>query len=207
MIETFYIGGSPCSGKSTVVDLLSKKYNLYYFKIDDFLNKYTELGVIKNYDICRKQYEMSPEQTWMRDPLLQCHEELKFYEEIFGFIIDDLEQIIDSKAIITEGAAYLPNLIGKLNISKNRYISITPTKKFQVSQYEKREWISYALEGCNNKEKAFANWMERDAMFAEEVNLLCNEKGYMNIINDGKMLLDELAKKVSNHFGLEELYG
>ena len=32
MINTYYIGGSPCAGKSTAAEILSEKYNLYYFK-------------------------------------------------------------------------------------------------------------------------------------------------------------------------------
>lgn len=36
MINTYYIGGSPCSGKSTIAEILSKKYN---FKVDNFLER------------------------------------------------------------------------------------------------------------------------------------------------------------------------
>lgn len=36
-MNIYFIGGSPCSGKSTVTEILSKKYDLYYFKVDDFL--------------------------------------------------------------------------------------------------------------------------------------------------------------------------
>ena len=36
MIDTYYIGGSSCAGKSTVAEMLSQKYDLYYFKVDDF---------------------------------------------------------------------------------------------------------------------------------------------------------------------------
>lgn len=43
MINIYYIGGSPCAGKSTVAEILSQKYDLYYFKVDDFLDDYTKL--------------------------------------------------------------------------------------------------------------------------------------------------------------------
>ncbi len=44
MNNIYYIGGSPCSGKSTVAEILSEKYDLYYFKVDDFLDKYAKQG-------------------------------------------------------------------------------------------------------------------------------------------------------------------
>lgn len=201
MINTYYMGGSPCSGKSTIAEIISKQYGLYYFKVDDFLDKYTKMGKSKGYEICKKQESMNPEQIWMRDALVQCTEELAFYKEIFEFVLTDLSKI-DAKGIITEGAAYLPELMKKLSISKNRYLAITPTKEFQISHYRKREWVPYVLEGCSDKEKAFSNWMNRDIMFAQEVQRQCGAEQYVSIINDGSIKIDELVDLVVSHFGL-----
>lgn len=203
MTNTYYIGGSPCSGKTTIAEILSERYDLYYFKVDDLLDKYTKMGVTKRCEICMKQDSMNAEETWMRESLLQCSEELTFYEEIFEFVIEDL-RLIKGKGIITEGAAYLPKLMKKLNVPKDRYISITPTAEFQISHYKKREWVPYVLEGCKDKEKAFANWMDRDILFAREVEKQCYEEQYVSIINDGGLELDELVGRVAAHFGWGE---
>ena len=202
MKKTYYIGGSPCSGKSTVAEILSEKYNLYYFKVDDFLEKYIKMGAEKGYTICKKQDSLSPEQIWMRDPVIQCEEELLFYKEIIGFILNDLKQIT-CKGIITEGAAYLPELMKQLNVPHNRYLSIVPTKELQVTHYRKREWVPYVLEGCSDKEKAFCNWMDRDHLFANEVQRQCDRENYFSIVNDGNMEIEKLAYKAIVHFGLE----
>ncbi len=90
----------------------------------------------------------------------------------------------------------------KLNISNNRYISITPTRDFQISHYNKREWISFVLEGCSDKEKAFSNWMERDVLFAKEVQKQCIKENYVSIINDGSIEVDEYVHRIAVHFGL-----
>lgn len=203
MINTYYIGGSPCSGKTTIAKILSERYGLYYFKVDDFLDKYTKMGAAKGCEICMKQVSMNAEETWMREPLLQCREELTFYEEIFKFIIEDL-RLIKERCIITEGAAYLPELIKKLNVPKDRYISITPTEEFQIFHYKKREWVPYVLEGCRDREKAFNNWMDRDIFFAREVEKQCFQEQYVSVINDGGVEIDELVGRVAVHFGLGE---
>lgn len=127
MINTYYIGGSPCAGKSTIAEILSQKYHLYYFKVDDYLDSYTKLGALKGYPICKKTIEMSAEQIWTREPVLQCGKEFKFYEEIFEYVLADLKQINCKNDVITEGTAYVPELIKQLDIPHNRYISITPT--------------------------------------------------------------------------------
>ena len=202
MIDTYYIGGSPCSGKSTIAEILSKRYDLYYFKVDDFLEQYIQRGALSGYEICKKQKEMNAEQIWMREPSLQCREELIFYNEIFDFILEHLERIKNKRGVITEGAAYLPELMKKLNIPYNRYISITPTEEFQVIHYRKREWVPYVLQECSDKEKAFCNWMDRDVLFAKEVQRQCKEQQYMSLVNNGEMDIDELVIKVTQHFGL-----
>lgn len=201
MANIYYIGGSPCSGKSTVTEILAAKYHLFYFKVDDFIDKYLKMGASKGYEICKKQDSLRADEIWMREPVLQCQEELLYYKETFAFVLEDLMQIKE-KDIITEGAAYLPELMRKLNISNNRYISITPTRDFQISHYKKREWISFVLEGCSDKEKAFSNWMERDILFAKEVQKQCIKENYVSIINDGSIEIDEYVHRIAAHFGL-----
>lgn len=203
MINTYYIGGSPCSGKSTVAELIAKKFDLYYFKVDDFLDRYTALGALKNYEICRKQKELTTEQIWMREPKLQCKEELQFYEEIFEFVLQDLMISTGKSGMITEGAAYLPSLMKGRNVPENRYLSITPTREFQIFHYSQREWVPFVLEGCSNRQKAFENWMERDVLFAEKVRKQCEQEQYMSIVNDGTYSIEQLADIVAKHFGLE----
>lgn len=201
MINTYYIGGSPCAGKSTVAEILSKKYDLFYFKVDDFLDSYTKQGALKGYSICKKTIELTAEQIWMRQPLLQCEEEFEFYKEVFEYVITDLKRINCKNGIIKEGAAYVPKLIKQFGIPSSKYISITPTPEFQISHFKKREFVPYVLEGCIDKEKAFNNWMVRDILFAKEVQKQCIEEGYVSVINDGSVKIGELVNIVSTHFG------
>lgn len=203
MVDIYYIGGAPCSGKSTVAEFISNKYDLYYFKVDDFLDEYIEKGAFFRKPICIKQKNMTPEQTWMRDPKEQSIEEMQFYEEIFGLIMKDIMKIYAQNGIIAEGAAFLPRLVKRCGIEQRHYVSITPTAEFQVAHYKERLWVPYVLEGCSNKEKAFNNWMNRDIMFANDVTRQCLEEGYDSFVNDGSISIDELIKKVCLHFNME----
>ena len=201
MTNIYYIGGSPCSGKSTIAEILTEKFDLYYFKVDDFLEEYTKMGASKGYEICKKQEAMSPEEIWMREPQLQCEEEFAFYEEVFEFVLEDLKKI-DAKGIITEGAAYLPKLMKAKGIWSDHYLAIMPTAEFQIEHYKQREWVPYVLEGCSDKEKAFSNWMNRDILFAQEVQRQCAAEQYHSIINDGNITVEQMVEKVVACFGL-----
>ena len=202
-MDIYYIGGSPCAGKSSVAEILSKKYDLYYFKTDDFLDRYMQTGARKGYPVCRKVTSMNAEQIWMREPFIQCREEFDIYREIFEFVETDLKQIDWKGGIITEGAAYLPELMKQSGIPDSRYISITPAKEFQITHYRERDFVPLVLEGCSDKEKAFRNWMDRDVLFAQEVQRQCQKENYISVINDGTMEMDELVNLVAVHFGLK----
>lgn len=89
-----------------------------------------------------------------------------------------------------------------INIPTNQYLSITPTKDLQVFHYRKREWIPYILKDCTDKDKAFENWMERDALFALDVQKQCAKEQYVSLINNGEMSMDEMVRFVEKHFGL-----
>ena len=71
-----------------------------------------------------------------------------------------------------------------------------------MSHYSQREWVPYVLQDCSDKEKAFENWMERDALFAKDVQRQCEENGYLSLVNNGEIGIDELVKMVETHFGL-----
>ena len=107
-----FIGGSPCSGKSTVAERIAKEYSAYYFKVDDFLDDFLKLASAKGYPICKQVASMTPEEIWMREPKLQCQEEFLIYEEISEFVFDSLQKI-DANFLITEGAAYTPSVMEK----------------------------------------------------------------------------------------------
>lgn len=202
MIKKYFIGGSPCSGKSTITEILAKKYDLYYFKVDDFLDKYIDMGASEGRPICTRIKSMTPEENWMREPMVQCEEELAWYREVFDYVCEDINQIQNVKGIIAEGAAYLPDLMKSINVSYNQYLSITPTRDFQIFHYSKREWVPYVLQECSDKDKAFENWMERDALFAKDVQRQCEEEGYRSIVNNGEIGIDELVRMGEAHFEL-----
>lgn len=118
-MDIYYIGGSPCSGKSTAAQALSKAFGLYYFKVDDHLDRYMQSGAADGKHCCASIGKMTPEQIWMRAPQEQCHEELAIYHEIIEYILTDLKNMGCCR-IITEGAAFLPELIREHGIASNR---------------------------------------------------------------------------------------
>ncbi len=202
MSEIYYIGGSPCSGKSSIAEMLVQKYSFQYFKQDDFLDEYMKKGASEEHDLFKKVLLMSMEEMWMRDPSEQCHEEISLYEIMLAYSMNNISAFSQDKPIIAEGAGFLPHLVKSMNVDKSHYICIVPTKEFQVSAYSKREWIVHYLSDCSDKDRAFANWMDRDALLAEKVLKDAKNLDYQHLIVDGTSGIDENFAFVEKVFRL-----
>lgn len=193
----YYIGGSPCSGKSTVADALAKRFGLAYFKADDHLDEFIARGAAVGLPVCRQIQAMSSDENWLRPPPVQCWEELAFYHEIAPFVTERLTEM-SAPRIIAEGATFLPCLMA----DAAHYIAITPSREFQISRYRERPWVPHVLRDCTDKESAFANWMERDALFAEEIRRQCAQLGLPHLLTDGSVSPEERLEQIAAHFRL-----
>lgn len=198
-MEIYYIGGSPCSGKSTVAEALAEHYGLTYFKVDDHLEEFTTLGAAEGLPVCQQILHMTANETWMRPPAVQCQEELDYYAEIAPFVAEKLHQLPASR-VIAEGAAFLPSLMK--GVDPARYISIIPSREFQFSRYRQRPWVPHVLRDCTDQEAAFANWMERDALFAESIREQCVKAGFTCLLTDGSVSPEVRLEQVADHFQL-----
>ncbi len=198
--RVLFIGGSPCSGKSTVAERISKEYGACYFKIDDYLDEFVNVAAQKGYPACKNCVTMTPDEIWMREPSIQCKEEFLIYDEISESVFEHLNKV-DADFIVTEGAGYTPNVMMKYG--RKEYISIVPTPDFQISHYKQREWVSYILKDCSDPQQAFHNWMERDILFAKQVKSECEKNAVPCIVNDGCRSQDEMFGYVKELFDLK----
>ena len=192
----YMIGGSPCSGKSTIASLLARQYQLRHIKLDDLLIEMMSQASANSQPICLLRKDRSPEQIWMRNPEEMADEEWRFYEEIFPYVKSYLIKN-QNRPLLVEGAGLLPHLVKELEYPTSSYLCLTPTADFQKKHYRQREWVPYVLEGTTNPDKAFENWMQRDILFAQMVRKEAMELGYSSLLTDGSQSENQTMKEVT----------
>ena len=195
MKEIYYMGGSPCCGKSTIAEMISERYGFQYYKVDDDLFNFIEKGAEDGDEWLKYISGMSLDQLWLRNPITLNEEALITYKKLFPYFIGELNKLDENTPIITEGAAFLPFLINELGVDKAHYFYMIPTREFQMKHYLKREWVADYLASCSDKKTAFTNWMERDVLFATSVREQAKALGYKGFIVDG-------SKSIADTFGL-----
>ena len=198
----FWIGGAPCCGKSTLADMLVQEFGFKYYKVDNHLDRYLDIGAKKGNKILKAMKNRSMDEHWLNDVDVQVEEEFAYYKYAQKIIDGDLRRQFGNKKVVVEGAAILPEYINKKGVNPDRYVCIVPTRTFQYNEFKNRGWVERYLGSCSDPEKAFDNWIERDSRFATIIREQAEEFGMNLITVDGKEDLDQVYKQLKVYFGL-----
>jgi 2-phosphoglycerate kinase len=165
----YWIGGSPCSGKSSVADLLAEKYGFALYRCDEAFYEHRKIVTAELQPVFHRLVHLSSEDLWMRPVAQQVAEEIACYHEEFPLILEDLLAYPRTQPVLVEGAALLPECVYPLLSHPRRAIWIVPTGEFQMHHYQQRAWAKDVVKACSDPEQAFLNWMQRDIAFAHHV--------------------------------------
>lgn len=202
--HVYWIGGSPCSGKSSIAAALAAEFGFAIYSCDAAFYRHSEIVDPRLHPTFHRLSRASCDELWMRPFEIQVAEEVALYNEEFSLILNDLGAMPGDIPILAEGAALMPHLIDDLGISRDRAIWIVPWSTFQREHYSRREWRHRVLASCTDPAAAWTNWMERDIGFAGFVRDEAFRLERPCIVVDGAQSLDELTRVVRSQFGIGE---
>jgi hypothetical protein len=200
--KVFWLGGSPCAGKSSISDILASRFNLDVYHVDEAFEVHTQRFDPVLHPTLTKWCASSWNERW-RQPIGNLIQDvIACYQEHFALILEDVLSMAKHTPLLVEGTALLPRQVGGVLSEQRRAIWVVPTVDFQRKHYSKREWVLGILEQCDDSEAVFHNWMERDAEFARWVATQVNGLGLELLQVDGKRSIEETAMMVAAHFQL-----
>jgi len=205
LAHVFWVGGSPCSGKSSITEMLAEKHGLRIYKCDEAFWEHAKRVDPVAHPTFHRLTHMAWDEIWMRPVAVQIADEFACYREQFAMILDDLLGLPRSMPVIAEGAALLPDLVSGLLPDRSQAVWVIPTESFQREHYtpEKRPFIDDILAHCQNPTQAFANWMDRDGGFAKRVAERARALDLKVLAVDGKRTIEQNAEIVAQYLGLE----
>jgi hypothetical protein len=202
LAHIYWIGGSPCAGKSSLAEILAARYELYLYQADEAYVRHEKIVTQENYPIFYKLAHSSCEEVWMRPVEQQADEEILLYREEFPLILEELLALPKSQPVLAEGAALLPECVIPLVKRWQQAIWIVPTAEFQLTHYERRAWAKEVVKTCTNPEQAFHNWMQRDMRFAAFIEQEALQRGMPVLSVNGTRSLAENTALVKQYFRL-----
>lgn len=203
MGNIYYIGGSPCSGKSTLAKRLADRYGMRYYCLDDHLDEFMDLGARKGDDYLKKAYKMQGDELWMRDISVMAEESLEIHRRIYKFCLRDIRRLASGSDVIVEGAGFLPELLKADGIAADRAVFLVSTGNFQRQRYEGMNFINYALALCSDRDAAFNNWMDRDSKVGFFIKKQAEENEYTVFAIDNSSSEDIMHTYLEKAFGLK----
>lgn len=203
----YWIGGSPCAGKTTIARKLAAEYGFTYYKCDDCYDDHMSRSTQDQQPNMYKIKDQTWDQVWSTQFCSLSVEEqiedvVRVYEEQFSLILEDLLARPKTTSILVEGAALLPHMVAPLLTDLNHAIWMVPTPEFQVEHYKKREWIHRILKQYDDPDLVFSNWMKRDNGFAKKIVKDTEDMNMKSVSVDGSFSIDQSYNLVKMHFEL-----
>jgi hypothetical protein len=200
--HVYWIGGSPCSGKSSIAERLIQRYGYQSYNCDDAFGRHAKQVTLQAQPTFFRVTHMAWEALWMRPVDVRVQDAIRVYHEEWGMIIADLLALPSDLPIIAEGAALLPALAHGVVADLRQAIWVVPSEAFQREHYPQRgAWVQEILHQCTDPEQALRNWMDRDVAFASWVSEEARQRGLELLAVDGARTIDEYAAIVEAHFG------
>jgi hypothetical protein len=199
--NVFWLGGSPCAGKSSISEIISSRFGLDVYHVDEAFDVHAQGFDPIRHPTLTKWLASSWDQRWMQPIDSLVRDVIGCYQEHFTMILEDVFSL-PKRPLLVEGTALLPRDVARVLSRQSRAIWVIPTTDFQRAHYLKRDWVRGIVEKCSNPEIALHNWMERDIQFAKWIEAEVSAVHLPLLKVDGNRTIKENAETVARHFQL-----
>lgn len=202
--HVYWIGGGSGAGKSTVARRIAARRGLRVYATDDAMADHARRCSDEDCPLLHRFMDMDMDERWVNRPPETMLETFHWFRgEGFNLIVEDLLGLPRAPGVIAEGFRLLPHLVSPLLSAPGRAVWLLPTPAFRQAVVESRGGAAWGfLARTTDPERALRNLLERDRMFTEALREETARLGLPAIEVDAATTEDELARRVSDVFGL-----
>jgi hypothetical protein len=202
--HVYWIGGGSAAGKSTIARRLAAQHGLRVYATDDVMVDHARRSTEEDSPLLHRFMRMNMDERWLNRPAKTLLETFHwFHGEGFNLIIEDLLCLPTEPGLLVEGFRLLPCLVTPLLSVPAHAVWLLPTPAFRQTVLESRGGAASGfLAQTTDPERALRNLLERDRMFTD---ILREETARLEVAAievDGTMTEDDLARRVTEVFGL-----
>ena len=202
--HVYWVGGGSGAGKSTIARRIAAEHGLRVYATDEVMADHAGRSTHEDAPLLHRFMEMDMDARWVnRSPRVMLETFHWFQGEGFNMIIDDLLCLPREPRVIAEGFRLLPRLVKPLLSVPAHAIWLLPTPAFRESAVDSRGGSAWRfLAKTTDPEGALRNLLERDRMFTDVLREETARLEMAAIEVDATMTEDDLAKRVTEVFGL-----
>ena len=182
--QVFWIGGTACSGKTTIAGMLSQKHKLRVYHRDDHQREHLMRATPENQPTLHKAW--ANRESWdvlYRQPAETVFEQAKAEAfEAFEFIVDDVLRMIDTPPLIAEGIGLFPELLAQV-ASPQRVIYFVASeglaRQTWTNRYKNTPW----LEGYSEPEQVIEMFINLTLLNARYIQESAQRSGFKCVVS------------------------
>ncbi|HEX7315744.1 MAG TPA: hypothetical protein VF297_17635 [Pyrinomonadaceae bacterium] len=202
--HVYWIGGGSGAGKSTVARRIAARHGLRLYATDDVMAEHARRSTRDDAPLLHSFMAMDMDERWVNRPPRTMLQTFHWFQgEGFNLIVEDLLCLPREPCVIVEGFRLLPRLVAPLLAAPARAVWLLPTQDFREAVLQGRGGAASGfLARTTDPERALRNLLERDRMFTDILREETARLAVPAIEVDAAMTEDELAKRVTEVFGL-----
>lgn len=202
--HVYWIGGGSAAGKSTIARRIAAARGLRVYATDDVMADHARRCTSEDSPMLHAFMAMDMDQRWVNRAAKTMLETFHWFQgEGFTMIIEDLLRLPREPGVVVEGFRLLPRLVEPLLSAPAHAVWLLPTPDFRQAVFGSRGGsASGFLARTTDPERAFSNLLERDRMFTDILREETARLEMPAIEVDVTMTEDDLAKRVTDVFGL-----
>lgn len=202
-MTTYWIGGSVCSGKSVVAEVLSRDWGATIYEYDkterNHLERLDKADLILDRIPDPEERRHAHDTRWLhRPPADMATRTIRSWAERFPLVLEDLGELAADR-VVAQGPGLFPHLVAPLLEDRSHGVWLIATGDF--IQWARRRRGMTAPDMTSDPQWASENIVARDRLMADHVRADAEALGLRTITVDGSESVDALATKVATLFG------
>lgn len=199
--HVLWLGGTPCSGKSSVARYLVATHPPHYYHYDRHERAHIARRDPAQHPALHAYEALSNDERWVSRPVgTMVAATTAAWLERFTMVVDDLLALPHTMPILAEGPGLLPEAVAPLLSSPRQAIWLVPTEAFKRATQPSRGGAPMNL--TSDPARAYENLIALDLQLVREVKARASDLGLAVIENDGTRSVETIARTIAGHFGL-----
>jgi len=199
LAHVLWLGGSPCSGKTSISKRLIERYGFQLYHYDKQEKPHIARSSPEHHPAMCAYAAMSMDERWVHRPVDQMvHATEVAWLERFGMVIDDLLDLPDATPILAEGPGLLPMAVAPLLQRPQQALWLVPTEAFKRATQPTRGGAP--ANQTSDPSRAYRNLIDLDLQLATNVKRQARELGLTVLEVDGTKSIDQMAMLAARHF-------
>lgn len=199
----YWMGGSVCSGKSSVASLLGTNSGAVVYNYDaaerDHLERMGRSSQIIDRIEDPEMRRQAHDERWLsRPPAEMAGRTIRSWTQRFPLVLEDLETL-SGERIIAHGAGLFPELVANQVTDQSQSVFLIGTPEFIRWARRRRGMGAPAM--TSDPDFASENIIARDCLMAVRVRNQAAELGLTTKTVDGTEPVEEVAERVAQVFG------